>query len=174
MTLQRKVPGNKKAKPVLVWPLVLWWKNLPNLKVCPSGQSHNPTRKHSGTVGLGHKYSKGRRVNKINMNESETDTKLLPWPINTGHFDTVLTLKKKSLKRSKCHSSAKWRLTVKIIYSKINEAMSSLYFGLHVFCLFEAREPEFDTQPKPFPPIAVKVFSVQCTLNTESNFGTLA
>ncbi len=30
---------------------------------------------------------------------------------------------------------------------KISKEMSSLYFGLAVFCLFEARGPEFGTQP---------------------------
>jgi hypothetical protein len=32
-------------------------------------------------------------------------------------------------------------------YCEIRKEMSSLYFGLAVFCLFEARIPEFDTQP---------------------------
>ncbi len=55
-------------------------------------------------------------------------------------------------------------------YCEIRKEMSSLYFGLAVFRLFEARVPEFDTQPLP---------PVQCTyttdtLNTASNSGTLA
>ncbi len=32
-------------------------------------------------------------------------------------------------------------------YCEISKEMSSLYFGLAVFCLFEASVPEFDTQP---------------------------
>jgi hypothetical protein len=47
---------------------------------------------------------------------------------------------------------------------EISKEMSSLYFGLAVFCLFDARVPEFETQPSP---------PVQCTLNTASNYGTL-
>ncbi len=38
-------------------------------------------------------------------------------------------------------------------YCEISKDMSSLYFGLDVFCQFEARVPEFDA-----------VFCVQCTL----------
>ncbi len=38
-------------------------------------------------------------------------------------------------------------------YSGISKVMSSLYFGLNVFCQFEARDSEFDA-----------VFTVQCTL----------
>jgi hypothetical protein len=38
-------------------------------------------------------------------------------------------------------------------YAKISKEMYSMYFGLDVFCQFEARVPEFDT-----------VFVVQCTL----------
>ncbi len=34
-------------------------------------------------------------------------------------------------------------------YREISKEMSSLNFGLHVFCQFEARVPEFDTQPLP-------------------------
>ncbi len=34
-------------------------------------------------------------------------------------------------------------------YCEISQKMSSLYFGLAVFCQFEARSPEFDTQPLP-------------------------
>jgi hypothetical protein len=43
-------------------------------------------------------------------------------------------------------------------YCEISKEMS-LYFGLTVFCLFEAEITEFDTQPLPSP--------VQCTLYTE-------
>jgi hypothetical protein len=32
-------------------------------------------------------------------------------------------------------------------YCEISKEMSSLYFGLAVFCLFEARVPELDMQP---------------------------
>ncbi len=32
-------------------------------------------------------------------------------------------------------------------YCEISKEMSSFYFGVSVFCLFEARVPEFDTQP---------------------------
>jgi hypothetical protein len=51
-------------------------------------------------------------------------------------------------------------------YCKISKEMSSLYFGLVVFCQFES-VPKFDTQPPPPP--------VQCTLYSEhwSNSGTL-
>jgi hypothetical protein len=34
-------------------------------------------------------------------------------------------------------------------YCEISKEMSSLYFGLPGFCLFEATVPEFDTQPPP-------------------------
>jgi hypothetical protein len=34
-------------------------------------------------------------------------------------------------------------------YYEISKEMSSLYFGLAVFCLFEARVPEFDIQTAP-------------------------
>jgi hypothetical protein len=54
-------------------------------------------------------------------------------------------------------------------YCEIKE-MSSLYFGLAVFCLLEARTPEFDPQPLHPPPRT----AVDCTLNTASNSGTLA
>ncbi len=43
-------------------------------------------------------------------------------------------------------------------YSEIGKEMSSLYFGLVVFCLFEARVSKFDMQPPPF--------RVHCTLTT--------
>jgi hypothetical protein len=54
-------------------------------------------------------------------------------------------------------------------YCEISKEMSLLYFGLAVFCPFEARDPEFDKQPLP-PPI----YCLNRTLNTASNFGTLA
>jgi hypothetical protein len=38
-------------------------------------------------------------------------------------------------------------------YREINKEMSSLYFGLDVFCQFDAKVPELDA-----------VFSVECTL----------
>ncbi len=51
---------------------------------------------------------------------------------------------------------------------EISKDMSSLLFGLAVFCLFEARVPEFDTQPLPLspPPTAVDctVYTVRRTL----------
>jgi hypothetical protein len=50
-------------------------------------------------------------------------------------------------------------------YWKISKEMSSLYFGLALFCLFEARVPEFDTQP--LPPNS-------CGLTPVSNSKTLA
>jgi hypothetical protein len=56
-----------------------------------------------------------------------------------------------------------------MIYSKISKEMLSLYFELDVFCLFEARVPEFDPQPLP---LAVEMFSVQCRLNTATNHVT--
>jgi hypothetical protein len=36
------------------------------------------------------------------------------------------------------------RINPEMIYCRISKEMSSLYFGLHVFCLFEARAAEFD------------------------------
>ncbi len=44
-----------------------------------------------------------------------------------------------------------------------------MYFELDVFCLFEARDPEFDPQPLP---LAVEMFSIQCRLNTATNHVT--
>ncbi len=44
-------------------------------------------------------------------------------------------------------------------YCLISKEMSSLYFGLAVFCLFEARVPEFDKQP--FLPATVEVYTAQ-------------
>ncbi len=38
-------------------------------------------------------------------------------------------------------------------YSEISIEMSSLYFGLAVFCLFEARVPKLTRNP--YPPTAV-------------------
>jgi hypothetical protein len=45
-------------------------------------------------------------------------------------------------------------------YCEISKDLSSLYFRLAVFCLFEAQVPEFDTQP-PSP------LTLQCTLYIE-------
>jgi hypothetical protein len=44
-------------------------------------------------------------------------------------------------------------------YYEISKAMSSLYFGLDVFCQLEARVPEFDA-----------VFRVQCSVFGASKF----
>jgi hypothetical protein len=52
-------------------------------------------------------------------------------------------------------------------YCEISKEMSSWYFGQAVFCLFEARVPEFDTQTLPSPPC-----NIHYTLNTASNSGT--
>jgi hypothetical protein len=38
-------------------------------------------------------------------------------------------------------------------YCEISKEMSSKYFGVPLFCFFEATDPEFDTQP--LPPITV-------------------
>jgi hypothetical protein len=57
-------------------------------------------------------------------------------------------------------------------YWEISNAMSSLYFGLALFCLFEARVPEFNRQP--LPPNSCGLYSVHSTLYTVSNSGTLA
>ncbi len=43
--------------------------------------------------------------------------------------------------------------------------MSSLYFVLDVFCLYEARAPEFDMQP--LVPNSGGLYCVHCKLNTE-------
>ncbi len=48
--------------------------------------------------------------------------------------------------------------------------MSSLYFGLAVFCLFESRLLDIP----PLPPNSCKLDSIHCTLDTASNSGTLA
>jgi hypothetical protein len=55
---------------------------------------------------------------------------------------------------------------------EISTEMSSLFFGLAVFCLFEASVPEFDTQP--LPPKSCGLYSVHCILNTASNSGSPA
>jgi hypothetical protein len=55
---------------------------------------------------------------------------------------------------------------------EIGKEMSSLYFGLDVFCLLEARVPELDTQP--LPTNNCGLYSVHSTLNTASNSGALA
>jgi hypothetical protein len=55
---------------------------------------------------------------------------------------------------------------------KIRKEMSSLYFGLLVFCLFEARIPEFDRQA--LHPNSCGLDSVHSTLNTAATSGTLA
>ncbi len=57
-------------------------------------------------------------------------------------------------------------------HCEISKEMSSLYFGLAVFFLFEARIPEFGTQP--LPPNSCGLNSVQRTLNSASNYGTIA
>jgi hypothetical protein len=57
-------------------------------------------------------------------------------------------------------------------YSEISKEMSSLYFGLAVFCLFEARVPEVDTQSVLLN--SCGLYSGHCTLNILSNSGTLA
>jgi hypothetical protein len=52
-------------------------------------------------------------------------------------------------------------------YCEISKKMLSVYFGLNIFCQFEARVPEFDA-----------VFSVHCTggggMGCMSNYETLA
>jgi hypothetical protein len=52
-------------------------------------------------------------------------------------------------------------------FCEISKEMSSLYLELAVFCLSEAKVPEFDTQP--MPPNSCSLYSVHCTLNTTSN-----
>jgi hypothetical protein len=44
-------------------------------------------------------------------------------------------------------------------YCEISKDMSSWYFGLAAFCLYEDRVPEVDTQPLPL------LYSVHCTLS---------
>jgi hypothetical protein len=57
-------------------------------------------------------------------------------------------------------------------YCEISKEMSLLYFGLAVFCLFEARVPEFDRQP--LPPTSCGLYSVHSMLNIASYYGTQA
>jgi hypothetical protein len=45
----------------------------------------------------------------------------------------------------------RWPLLPEIRCCKISKEMLALYFGLAVFYLFEARVPEYDTQPPPPP-----------------------
>ncbi len=55
-------------------------------------------------------------------------------------------------------------------YCEISKEMSSLYFGLAVFCLFQARVPEFEKHPPP-PPRTVYMFCIlSCIPNTASNY----
>ncbi len=48
-------------------------------------------------------------------------------------------------------------------YCEISKEMLSLYFGLAVFCIFDARVPEFDMQPL----LPQQLWTVQCTLYSE-------
>jgi hypothetical protein len=56
--------------------------------------------------------------------------------------------------RTRPRSSAFLGPPAEMRYCEISKEMSSLYFGLAIFCLFEARVSEFDTQPPP-PPCTV-------------------
>jgi hypothetical protein len=51
-------------------------------------------------------------------------------------------------------------------YYEISKEMSSFYFGLAVFCLFEARVLEFDTQP--LSPSSSGLHRTHCTLSPGS------
>ncbi len=51
-------------------------------------------------------------------------------------------------------------------YCQISKEMSSMYFGLAVFCLLEARAPEFVMQPLP-PPHSCGLYTIHCTVYTE-------
>jgi hypothetical protein len=54
-------------------------------------------------------------------------------------------------------------------YCEISKEMSSLYSGLALFCPFEARVPEFDTQPIPSP-VQCTMYIEHCVKFWESNF----
>jgi hypothetical protein len=54
-------------------------------------------------------------------------------------------------------------------YCEINKEMSSLYFGLAVFYLFESSVLDFDTQP--LPPNSCGLYSVLCKLRRYSQSG---
>ncbi len=56
-------------------------------------------------------------------------------------------------------------ISTEMRYCEISKEMSSLYFGLAVFCLFEARAPEFDMQSLPSPLNSVHTNSVTITSN---------
>ncbi len=57
-------------------------------------------------------------------------------------------------------------------YYEINIEVLSSLFGLAVSCLFEARVPEFETQPlPPPPPSSCWLYSVHYLLNIASNTG---
>jgi hypothetical protein len=58
-------------------------------------------------------------------------------------------------------------------YCEISKEMSSLYFGLAVFCLFGTQVVEFFCHAA-LPPNSCGLYSVHCTLSTASNSGTLA
>jgi hypothetical protein len=52
-------------------------------------------------------------------------------------------------------------------YCEISKQMSSLYFGLAVFCLFEARVPEFDI---PRPTVEYTLYTEHCVKFWDSSF----
>jgi hypothetical protein len=68
-------------------------------------------------------------------------------------------------------------LTYRLLKSPANKDQISkempLYFTLAVFCLFEARVPELDTQPLP-PPPQLWMYSVHCILNSATYSGNLS
>ncbi len=59
-------------------------------------------------------------------------------------------------------------------YCEISKEMSSLFFGLAVFCPFEARLPEFDKRPLPYPPPPHLSIAEDCTQKHPGNSGTPA
>ncbi len=61
-------------------------------------------------------------------------------------------------------------LTPEMRYCEISKEMSLLYFGLAVLCPFEARDPEFDKQPLPPPPLLFKHNTEHCVKFWDSCF----
>jgi hypothetical protein len=78
------------------------------------------------------------------------------WTISGRRFFFQPLVKKRRRWDRKWFSYAKSEMR----YCEISKEMSSLYFGLAVFCLFEPRVPEFYTQP--LPPSSCGLKSVHC------------
>jgi hypothetical protein len=69
-----------------------------------------------------------------------------------------------------CQNTATYSggLLSEIRYCEISKEMSSLYFGLAVLCLFEARVLEVDKQP--LPPIKCTLYTEHCVKFWDSSF----